>query len=131
MEDQVYFYGTGRRKTAIARVKIMPGRGAIVINGIPYEELLTRIEHRVMITKPLIVTETLGKYNVVVTTIGGGISGQAGAISHGIARALLKANAENRLKLKLKGLLTRDPRAKERKKAGLRKARKAPQYTKR
>ena len=131
MEDQVYFYGTGRRKTAIARVKIMPGRGAIVINGIPYEELLTRIEHRVMITKPLIVTETLGKYNVVVTTIGGGISGQAGAISHGIARALLKANAVNRLKLKRNGLLTRDPRAKERKKAGLRKARKAPQYTKR
>ena len=131
MEDKVYFYGTGRRKTAIARVKIMPGRGAIVINGIPYEELLTRIEHRVMITKPLVVTETLGKYNVVVTTIGGGTAGQAGAISHGIARALLKANAENRLKLKRNGLLTRDPRAKERKKAGLRKARKAPQYTKR
>ena len=131
MEDQAYFYGTGRRKTAIARVKIMPGRGAIVINGIPYEELLTRIEHRVMITKPLVVTETLGKYNVVVTTIGGGTAGQAGAISHGIARALLKANAENRLKLKRNGLLTRDPRAKERKKAGLRKARKAPQYTKR
>jgi small subunit ribosomal protein S9 len=131
LEDQAYFYGTGRRKTAIARVKIMPGRGAIVINGIPYEELLTRIEHRVMITKPLIVTETLGKYNVVVTTIGGGTAGQAGAISHGIARALLKANAENRLKLKRNGLLTRDPRAKERKKAGLRKARKAPQYTKR
>ena len=131
MEDQVYFYGTGRRKTAIARVKIMPGRGAIVINGIPYEELLTRIDHRSMITKPLIVTDSLGKYNVVVTTIGGGIAGQAGAISHGIARALLKANAENRLKLKRNGLLTRDPRAKERKKAGLRKARKAPQYTKR
>ena len=131
MEDQAYFYGTGRRKTAIARVKIMPGRGAIVINGIPYEELLTRVEHRSMVTKPLIVTESLGKYNVVVTTIGGGTAGQAGAISHGIARALLKANAENRIKLKRNGLLTRDPRAKERKKAGLRKARKAPQYTKR
>ena len=131
MEDQAYFYGTGRRKTAIARVKIMPGRGAIVINGIPYEELMTRIEHRVMITKPLIVTENLGKFNVVVTTIGGGTAGQAGAISMGIARALLKANAENRLKLKRNGLLTRDSRAKERKKAGLRKARKAPQYTKR
>ena len=131
MEDQAYFYGTGRRKTAIARVKIMPGRGAIVINGIPYEELLTRVEHRSMVTKPLIVTESLGKYNVVVTTVGGGTAGQAGAISHGIARALLKANAENRLKLKRNGLLTRDPRAKERKKAGLRKARKAPQYTKR
>jgi len=131
LEDQAYFYGTGRRKTAIARVKIMPGRGAIVINGIPYEELLTRIEHRSMVTKPLIVTDNLGKFNVVVTTIGGGTSGQAGAICMGIARALLKANAENRLKLKRNGLLTRDPRAKERKKAGLRKARKAPQYTKR
>ncbi|HJX35599.1 MAG TPA: 30S ribosomal protein S9 [Dehalococcoidales bacterium] len=131
MEDQAYFYGTGRRKTAIARVKIMPGRGAIVINGIPYEELLTRIEHRSMVTKPLIVTDNLGKFNVVVTTVGGGTSGQAGAICMGIARALLKANAENRLKLKRNGLLTRDPRAKERKKAGLRKARKAPQYTKR
>ena len=131
MEDQAYFYGTGRRKTATARVKIMPGRGAIVINGIPYEELLTRIEHRNMVTKPLIVTENLGKFNVVVTTVGGGTAGQAGAICMGIARALLKANAENRLKLKRNGLLTRDPRAKERKKAGLRKARKAPQYTKR
>jgi small subunit ribosomal protein S9 len=109
----------------------MPGRGAIVINGIPYEELLTRIEHRAMVTKALIVTDNLGKFNVVVTTVGGGIAGQAGAISMGIARALLKANAENRLKLKRNGLLTRDPRAKERKKAGLRKARKAPQYTKR
>ena len=131
MEDQAYFYGTGRRKTAIARVKIMPGRGAIVINGIPYEELLTRIEHRSMVTKPLIVTENLGKFNVVITTVGGGTAGQAGAICMGIARALLKVNAENRLKLKRNGLLTRDPRAKERKKAGLRKARKAPQYTKR
>ena len=131
MEDQAYFYGTGRRKTAIARVKIMPGRVAIVINGIPYEELLTRIEHRSMVTKPLIVTDNLGKFNVVVTTVGGGTSGQAGAICMGIARALLKANAENRLKLKRNGLLTRDPRAKERKKAGLRKDRKAPQYTKR
>ena len=109
----------------------MPGRGAIVINGIPYEELLTRIEHRSMVTKPLIVTDNLGKFNVVVTTVGGGTSGQDGAFCMGIARALLKANAENRLKLKRNGLLTRDPRAKERKKAGLRKARKAPQYTKR
>ena len=109
----------------------MSGRGAIVINGKPYEELLTRVEHRGMVTKPLIVTETLGKYNVVVTTVGGGVAGIAGAISMGIARALLKANVEYRLKLKRNGLLTRDPRAKERKKAGLRKARKAPQYTKR
>jgi small subunit ribosomal protein S9 len=109
----------------------MAGRGAILINGHPYEELMTRVEHRSMVTKALIVTENLGKYNVVVTTVGGGTAGQAGAISMGIARALLKANAEYRLKLKKNGLLTRDPRAKERKKAGLRKARKAPQYTKR
>ena len=83
MEDQAYFYGTGRRKTAIARVKIMPGRGAIVINGIPYEELLTRVEHRSMVTKPLIVTENLGKYNVVVTTIGGGICRTGRGYFHG------------------------------------------------
>ncbi len=131
MEEQAYFYGTGRRKTAVARVKIMPGRGTIVINGVPYEELLSRTELRQMVIKPLVVTETLSKYNVVVKTEGGGIAGQAGAISHGIARALVKANPDNRLKLKRNGLLTRDPRAKERKKAGLRKARKAPQYTKR
>ena len=131
MEDQAYFYGTGRRKTAVARVKIMPGRGTIVINGVPYEELLSRTELRQMVVKPLVVTETLSKYNVVVKTEGGGIAGQAGAISHGIARALVRANPDNRLKLKRNGLLTRDPRAKERKKAGLRKARKAPQYTKR
>ena len=131
MADQAYFYGTGRRKTAVARVRIMPGRGTIVINGVPYEELLSRTELRQMVVKPLVVTETLSKYNVVVKTEGGGIAGQAGAISHGIARALVRANPDNRLKLKRNGLLTRDPRAKERKKAGLRKARKAPQYTKR
>ncbi|MBN1643210.1 MAG: 30S ribosomal protein S9 [Dehalococcoidales bacterium] len=131
MEDQAYFYGTGRRKTAVARVKIMPGRGTVVINGVPYEDLLSRIELRQMVIKPLVVTETLSKYNVVVKAEGGGIAGQVGAISHGIARALVKANPDNKLKLKRNGLLTRDPRAKERKKAGLRKARKAPQYTKR
>jgi small subunit ribosomal protein S9 len=131
LEEQAYFYGTGRRKTAIARVKIMAGRGAILINGHPYEEIMTRVEHRSMVTKPLVVTENLGKFNVVVTTVGGGTAGTAGAISMGISRALLKVNAENRPKLKKNGLLTRDPRAKERKKAGLRKARKAPQYTKR
>jgi small subunit ribosomal protein S9 len=92
---------------------------------------MTRVEHRSMVTKPLVVTENLGKFNVVVITVGGGTAGTAGAISMGISRALLKVNAENRPKLKKNGLLTRDPRAKERKKAGLRKARKAPQYTKR
>jgi small subunit ribosomal protein S9 len=129
--EEHYFYGTGRRKTATARVRLLPGKGVIVINGTPYEELFPRTEYRRTITKPLLVTDSLNKYNVVVKVTGGGITGQAGAISHGIARALLQANQENRLVLRQNGLLTRDSRAKERKKAGLRRARKAPQYTKR
>jgi len=129
--EESYFYGTGRRKTSIARVKLLPGKGAIVINGTPYEELYTRTQYRYTITKPLVVTESQNKYNVVVKVTGGGITGQADAISHGIARALLQASEENKLKLRQNGLLTRDSRAKERKKAGLRRARKAPQYTKR
>jgi len=129
--EEHYFYGTGRRKTSVARVRLLPGKGAIVINGTPYEELFTRTEYRHAITKPLLVTETMNKFNVVVKVEGGGITGQAGAISHGIARALVQASEENKLKLRQNGLLTRDPRAKERKKAGLRRARKAPQYTKR
>jgi small subunit ribosomal protein S9 len=129
--DEHYFYGTGRRKTSVARVRLLPGKGAIVINGTPYEELFTRTEYRRAITKPLIVTDSINKFNVVVKVEGGGITGQAAAISHGIARALVQANQENKAKLRQGGLLTRDPRAKERKKAGLRRARKAPQYTKR
>ena len=129
--EEHYFYGTGRRKTSVARVRLLPGKGAIVINGTPYEELFTRTEYRRTITKPLIVTDSLNRFNVVVKVEGGGITGQASAISHGIARALVKASEENRSKLRQGGLLTRDPRAKERKKAGLRRARKAPQYTKR
>jgi small subunit ribosomal protein S9 len=129
--EEKYFYGTGRRKTAVARVRLLPGKGAIVINGTPYEELFTRTEYRRAITKPLIVTESMNKFNVVAKVEGGGITGQAAAISHGIARALLQASEENKLKLRQNGLLTRDSRAKERKKAGLRRARKAPQYTKR
>ncbi|MDD5435466.1 MAG: 30S ribosomal protein S9 [Nitrospira sp.] len=129
--EEHYFYGTGRRKTSVARVRLLPGKGAIVINGTPYEELFTRTEYRRAITKPLIVTDSLNRFNVVAKVEGGGITGQAAAISHGIARALVKANEENKLKLRQGGLLTRDPRAKERKKAGLRRARKAPQYTKR
>ena len=129
--EENYFHGTGRRKTSIAQVKLLPGKGAIVINGIPYEERFTRIEYRHAITKPLVVTDSLNKYNVIVKVTGGGITGQAGAISHGIARALLMANEDNKPKLRQNGLLTRDSRAKERKKAGLRRARKAPQYTKR
>jgi small subunit ribosomal protein S9 len=130
-KKQSYFYGTGRRKTSIARVRLVPGTGEIIINGIPYEQLFVRPEHRRVITKPLLVTENLGKYNTVVKVAGGGITGQSGAISHGIARALVRADESLKPVLRQNGLLTRDPRVKERKKPGLRRARKAPQYTKR
>ena len=126
-----YFYGTGRRKTAVARVRLVPGAGEIIINGIPYEERFPRLEHRRVILQPLLVTENLGKYNTVVKVEGGGISGQCGAICHGIARALVKTDESLKPILRQNGLLTRDSRVKERKKAGLRRARKAPQYTKR
>lgn len=131
MEKQAYFYGTGRRKTAVAQVRVLPGNGAIIINGTPYEELFPRLEHRRIIMQSLLVTENTSKYNVVVKVNGGGISGQSGAISHGIARALVRADERLKPILRQYGLLTRDPRAKERKKPGLKRARKAPQYTKR
>lgn len=131
MEKQAYFYGTGRRKTAVAQVRVLPGSGAIIINGTPYEELFSRLEHRRIIMQPLLVTENTSKYNVVVKVNGGGISGQSGAISHGIARALVRADERLKPILRQYGLLTRDPRVKERKKPGLKRARKAPQYTKR
>jgi small subunit ribosomal protein S9 len=128
---QSYFHGTGRRKTSIAQVKIMPGNGAIIINGVPYEDLFPSIEHRRAILQPLLVTESLGKFNAMVKVNGGGITGQSGAISLGIARALVEADESLKPVLRQNGLLTRDPRVKERKKPGLRRARKAPQYTKR
>ena len=128
---ETYFYGTGRRKTAVARVKLVSGAGEIIINGISYEERFPRLEHRRVILQPLLVTESVGKYNTVVKVEGGGISGQCGAISHGIARALVRADEGLKPVLRQNGLLTRDSRVKERKKAGLRRARKAPQYTKR
>ena len=131
MDKQAYFHGTGRRKTAVAQVRLLPGNGAIIVNGIPYEELFPRLEHRRTILQPLLVTESLGKYNAVVKVAGGGISGQKGAISHGIARALVRADESLKPILRQNGLLTRDSRVKERKKAGLKRARKAPQYTKR
>jgi small subunit ribosomal protein S9 len=126
-----YYYGTGRRKTSVARVRLVPGTGEIIVNGTPYEERFPRPEHRRTITQPLLVTDKLGKYNTVVKVEGGGITGQSGAISHGIARALVRADESLKLVLRQNGLLTRDPRVKERKKAGLKRARKAPQYTKR
>ncbi len=131
MEKQTYFHGTGRRKTAVAQVRLLPGNGAIIINGAPYEERYPLLEHRRIIVQPLLVTDSVGKYNAVIKVAGGGISGQSGAISHGIARALVNADESLKLTLRQNGLLTRDSRAKERKKAGLKRARKAPQYTKR
>jgi small subunit ribosomal protein S9 len=131
VEKQAYFYGTGRRKTAVARVKLMPGNGAIIINGIPYEELFTQDELRRRVLQPLVATDSTGKYNVVVKVEGGGISSQGGAVSHGIARALVEVDEKSKDMLRKYGLLTRDSRAKERKKPGLKRARKAPQYTKR
>ena len=131
MEKSTYFYGTGRRKAAVAQVRLLPGNGAIIINGMPYEELYPRLEHRQTIMQPLLVTDGVGKYNAVVKVAGGGVSGQSGAISHGIARALVRADEGLKPILRQNGLLTRDSRAKERKKAGLKRARKAPQYTKR
>ncbi len=131
MEKSTYFHGTGRRKTAVAQVRLLPGNGAIIINGVPYEELYPRLEHRQTIMQPLLVTDGVGKYSAVVKVAGGGISGQSGAISHGIARALVRADESLKPILRQNGLLTRDSRAKERKKVGLKRARKAPQYTKR
>jgi small subunit ribosomal protein S9 len=131
MEEQSYFYGTGKRKTSIARVRLIPGEGSIIVNNVPYEERFPRPEHRRVIQQPLLVTESVGKFNVLVKVEGGGVSGQAGAISHGIARALVAADERLRPRLREDGLLTRDRRVKERKKVGLRRARKAPQYTKR
>ncbi len=131
MSDQEYFYGTGRRKTAVARVRLMAGNGAVVVNGKPFDELFSRGTLQTVILQPLQVTNTLGKFNAMIKVAGGGISGQAGAISHGISRALLNADETLRPLLRRYGLLTRDSRMKERKKYGLKRARKAPQYTKR
>lgn len=131
MDKQAYFQGTGRRKCSVAQVRLSPGSGAVIINGTPYEELFPRLVHRQTITKPLVITETLDKFSVMVKVNGGGISGQSGAIAHGIARALVKADENLKPTLRHGGLLTRDSRVKERKKPGLKRARKAPQYTKR
>jgi small subunit ribosomal protein S9 len=131
MTKQSYFYGTGRRKEAVARVRVMAGNGAIIVNGTPYEERFPSLEHQRVISQPLLVTESINKYNVVAKVEGGGVTGQSGAIAHGISRALVKADERLKPLLRQNGLLTRDPRTKERKKPGLRRARKAPQYTKR
>jgi small subunit ribosomal protein S9 len=131
MNTRTYERGLGRRKTAIAQVKLLPGSGEIIVNGKPYKEVFTRAIHQHDIELPFQVTETTGKYNVEVKVVGGGVTGQAGAIRHGISRALVKINEQFKAPLRAEGLLTRDPRVKERKKYGLKRARKAPQYTKR
>ena len=132
MTEKRYYQGTGRRKTAIARVRLFPGNGEFVVNGKNITEYFGQrdlFEREVV--RPLELTGNAASFNVLVKVRGGGVAGQVGAVRHGIARALLDANAELRPTLKKAGLLTRDPRMKERKKAGLKRARKRPQYTKR
>ena len=126
-----YFYGTGRRKKSVARVRLYPGTGVMTVNGKSLDEYFGLETLKLIIAQPFGVTENEGKFDVVVRVVGGGLSGQAGAIRHGIARALVAADAANRPALKKAGYLTRDPRMKERKKYGLKGARRAPQFSKR
>ena len=125
------FYGTGRRKSSIARVYLVPGNGKITINKRDIDEYFGLDTLKIIVRQPLEATNTLDKYDVLVNVRGGGFTGQAGAIRHGIARALLNVDADFRPTLKKAGFLTRDPRMKERKKYGLKKARRAPQFSKR
>ncbi len=126
-----YFYGTGRRKSSVARVRLYPGTGVITINGRDVDDYFGLETLKLIMNQPLDVTGNVGKFDIVANVNGGGISGQAGAIRHGIARALLLADETYRAPLKAAGLLTRDPRMKERKKYGLKGARRAPQFSKR
>lgn len=127
----VQYYGTGRRKKSIARVRLVPGNGKILINGRDIEEYFNYETLRMEVRRPLLLTETEGKFDVLAKVNGGGTTGQAGALRHGVSRALLKADGEHRGVLKKEGLLTRDSRMVERKKYGLKKARKASQFSKR
>ena len=129
--DNIVFLGTGRRKKSIARVRLVEGKGNITVNGKTLDEYFGTEVLKVIVKQPLVATNTFDKYDVICKVIGGGFTGQAGAIRHGIARALNEANSEYRPALKSAGFLTRDPRMKERKKYGLKKARKAPQFSKR
>jgi small subunit ribosomal protein S9 len=131
MIAQQYFYGTGRRKTAVARVRLYPGSGTVIVNGKPFEEVFTRPLHQAQILLGLRATGNQARFNVQAKVDGGGISGWAGAIAHGLARALVDMDENTKPQLRKLGLLTRDSRMKERKKYGLKRARKAPQYTKR
>lgn len=132
MTETAFHYGVGRRKSAIARVRLYPGSGRIVVNGKSGPDYFGgRSIHQANMTEPLRLTGMLDRFDVIVRVVGGGVSGQAGAIRHGVARALTRFDEELRPTLKRAKLLTRDPRVKERKKVGLKRARKAPQYTKR
>ena len=127
-----YFYGTGRRKSSVARVRVYEnGNGSIIINGRDINDYFGLDTLKLIVNQPLLATDMVGKVDVVVTVAGGGVAGQAGAIRHGISRALLGVNPEYRASLKAAGFLTRDPRMKERKKYGLKAARRAPQFSKR
>ncbi len=127
----VQYYGTGRRKKSVARVRLVPGTGVITINKRDIDEYFGLETLKVVVKQPLELTKTTGKFDVLVTVQGGGFTGQAGAIRHGISRALLEVDEEYRAALKAEGYLTRDPRMKERKKYGLKAARRAPQFSKR
>ncbi len=131
MSEERYIWATGKRKCSIAQVRLFTGDGGITINGKPYDEAFPRLKYRRMSEIPFEVTDTVGKFRVTVKATGGGMSGQAGAVRHGIARALVKENDLFRSALRKEGLLTRDARIKERKKYGLKRARKAQQFTKR
>ena len=131
-DSKPYFYGTGRRKSSVSRVRVYPnGTGAITINGRDIEDYFGLDTLKLIVRQPLELTETGAQFDIVCTVAGGGVTGQAGAIRHGVARALLQFNAELRSALKKAGYLTRDPRMKERKKYGLKAARRAPQFSKR
>ena len=130
-DSKPYFYGTGRRKSSVARVRVYQGTGNITINDRSIDEYFGLDTLKLIVRQPLALTETEGKFDIVCTVAGGGVTGQAGAIRHGLSRALLKYDLELRTVLKKAGFLTRDPRMKERKKYGLKAARRAPQFSKR
>ena len=130
-ETKPYFYGTGRRKHSVARVRVYNGTGKMTINGRDINDYFGLETLKLLVRQPLATTDMLGKVDIVATVTGGGVTGQAGAIRHGVARALLQFNPELRATLKKAGFLTRDPRMKERKKYGLKAARRAPQFSKR
>ena len=130
-ESKPYFYGTGRRKSSVARVRVYAGTGKVTINNRDIDDYFGLETLKLIVHQPLNLTDTLGKFDIVCTVAGGGVTGQAGAIRHGLSRALLQYNEELRSVLKKAGFLTRDPRMKERKKYGLKAARRAPQFSKR